>query len=210
MRKNTRTNDSGLLGDDAVLDIINDIIDVNYQNRTIIFNEGVTDEAIELLCMTILNWNKEDKGKDSSSRKPIKIVMNSGGGDVLTGRAVLDAITLSKTPVWTIGIGQICSMATYMIAAGHVRYSFPKTVFLVHDGSTFVGGTNNKAKDHMKFYNRLDEDSTAFYIEHTNMDADFLEEIKDREYYMFAEEAKERGLIDKIIGIDCDIDEILA
>lgn len=210
MRKRHMGGDISLLGGDAVLDIVNDIIDINYQDRTIIFNEGVTDDAIELLCMTILNWNKEDLNVDVSCREPIKIVINSGGGDVITGRAVLDAITLSKTPVWTIGIGQICSMATYIMAAGHVRYSFPKTIFLVHDGSTFISGTNNKAKDHMKFYNRLDEDSNNFYIQHTNMDAEFLEEIKDREYYMFSEEAKERGVIDKIIGVDCDIDEILA
>ena len=38
---------------------------------------------------------------------------------------------------------------------------------------------------------------------------EFLEEIKDREYYMFPDEAKERGIVDQIIGIDCDIDEIL-
>lgn len=46
-------------------------------------------------------------------------------------------------------------------------------------------------------------------IEHTNMTLEFLEEIKDREYYMFPEEAKERGIIDKIIGVDCDLDEII-
>lgn len=46
-------------------------------------------------------------------------------------------------------------------------------------------------------------------VEHTDMTADFIEEIKDREYYMFSEEAKERHIVDKIIGIDCDIDEII-
>lgn len=50
---------------------------------------------------------------------------------------------------------------------------------------------------------------TKFMIEHTDMTADFIEEIKDREYYMFSEEAKERHIVDKIIGIDCDIDEII-
>ena len=41
------------------------------------------------------------------------------------------------------------------------------------------------------------------------MTADFIEEIKDREYYMLSEEAKERHIVDKIIGVDCDIDEII-
>ena len=48
-----------------------------------------------------------------------------------------------------------------------------------------------------------------FMIEHSNMTAEFLEEIKDREYYMFAEEAKERGIIDGIIGQDLELDDIL-
>lgn len=50
---------------------------------------------------------------------------------------------------------------------------------------------------------------TSFLINHTKMNAEFLEDIKDREYYMFPEEAKELGIVDKIIGIDCDIDEII-
>ena len=47
-------------------------------------------------------------------------------------------------------------------------------------------------------------------IENTKMSAEFLEESKDREYYIFADEAKEHGIVDKIIGVDCDIDEILV
>ena len=46
-------------------------------------------------------------------------------------------------------------------------------------------------------------------IEHSNMSAEFLEEIKDREYYMFAEEAKERGIVDGIIGQDIELDSLL-
>lgn len=67
----------------------------------------------------------------------------------------------------------------------------------------------NKGKDIQKFYNTLDEKMTAFLINHTKMTAAFLEDIKDREYYMFPEEAKELGVVDKIIGTDCDIDEII-
>ena len=46
-------------------------------------------------------------------------------------------------------------------------------------------------------------------IENTAMTEEFLEDIKDREYYMFSEEAKELGIVDEIIGVDCSIDEIL-
>ena len=48
-----------------------------------------------------------------------------------------------------------------------------------------------------------------FMVKHTNMTAEFLEDIKDREYYMFAEEAKEKGIVDQVIGIDCKLDDII-
>ena len=48
-----------------------------------------------------------------------------------------------------------------------------------------------------------------FMVEHTNMTAEYLEEIKDREYYMFPDEAKEKGIVDKIIGVDCELADIL-
>ena len=48
-----------------------------------------------------------------------------------------------------------------------------------------------------------------FMIDNTNMTAEFIEEIKDREYYIFADTAKEQGIVDFIVGEDCDIDSIL-
>ena len=50
---------------------------------------------------------------------------------------------------------------------------------------------------------------TDFMVKHTGMTAEFLEDIKDREYYMFAEEAKEKGIVDQVIGIDCKLDDII-
>lgn len=100
-------------------------------------------------------------------------------------------------------------MASYILAAGHTRYCFPNTVVLYHDGETGYVSSSNKGKDIQKFYDNLEERMTKFMVENTNMDAEFLEEIKDREYYMFPEEAKEKGIVDKIIGIDCDLYTIL-
>lgn len=100
-------------------------------------------------------------------------------------------------------------MACYILAAGHKRYCFPGTVVLHHDGQTGYISSSNKGKDIQKFYDTLEERMNKFMIEHSNMTAEFLEEIKDREYYMFAEEAKERGIVDGIIGQDLELDDIL-
>lgn len=157
----------------------------------------------------ILKWNAEDKNLPVKNRKNIYLYINSDGGDCVMGTQVLSAIKYSKTPVITVGFAKCASMASYILASGHKRLCFPNTIVLYHDGQTGYVSSGNKGRDIQRFYDKLDDRMKQFMIENTSMTQEFLEEIKDREYYMFAEEAKEKNIVDKIIGIDCDLDEIL-
>jgi len=190
-------------------DIFNAIIEVNYEDRKLILNETITEDILEWLCFSILNWNNEDKDLPVDKRKKITIFINSGGGDLIAGRFILDCISNSKTPVVTVALGQCCSMACYILAAGYTRYCFPNSVLLYHDGTQGVYSTTNKAKDTMAFYEKLDEYLKRYILDHSKMSEEFLNSISDREYYMFSDEMKELGIVDKIIGIDCELDEIL-
>lgn len=189
--------------------IYDTIIKEHLNERKIILNQDVDDDAIENICLMIMKWNKEDMGKPADCRTPIYIYVNSDGGDVVTGCQILSSITTSTTPVITIGMARCASMASYILAAGHKRYCFPNTIVLYHDGQTGYVSSSNKGKDIQKFYDNLEKKTTDFMIKHSNMTAEFLEEIKDREYYMFAEEAKERGIVDGIIGEDIALDKLL-
>lgn len=195
-----------LKDDDCIYDAI---VKEHLNQRKIILNEDVDDNAIENICLMIMQWNKEDKNLPTECRKPIYIYINSDGGDVVTGYQILSSILTSATPVITIGFAKCASMASYILAAGHKRYCFPNTIVLYHDGQTGYVSSSNKGKDIQKFYDNLEKRMTDFMIAHSNMSAEFLEEIKDREYYMFAEEAKERGIIDGIIGQDIELDSLL-
>lgn len=195
-----------LLEDDSMYDRI---IKENLQERKIILNDEIDDSVIENICLMILKWNKEDENIDPEKRKHIFIYINSPGGDAITGSQILSSIASSITPVDTVGFAKCASMASYILAAGNTRYCFPNTVVLYHDGQTGYVSSSNKGKDIQKFYDNLEKRMTNFMVEHTNMTEEFLEEIKDREYYMFPDEIKERGIIDKIIGEDCDLSEIL-
>ena len=157
----------------------------------------------------IMKFNQEDKHLPEKERKKIYIYLNSDGGEAVMGMQLLSTIKTSVTPVVTVGFSRCASMASYILAAGHERYCFPSTVVLYHDVQSGYFSSGNKGKDIQKFYDRVDEYLSDFMAEHTNMTRDFLEEIKDREYYIFADEAKEKGIIDKIIGVDCDIYEIM-
>lgn len=185
------------------------IVKEHLQERKIILNDNIDDGVIENVCLMIIKWNKDDKYLPEDERQPIYIYINSDGGEMIAGSQVLSSITTSTTPVITVGFGKCASMASYILAAGHERYCFENTVVLYHDGQTGYVSSSNKGKDIQKFYDNLDVRMTKFMVEHTNMTEDFLEEIKDREYYMFADEAKEKGIVDKIIGVDCDLEEIL-
>ena len=186
-----------------------EIVKNHLNDRRIIINQEITDDLLESVCLMILKWNSEDKNLPVDCRKKIVLYLNSDGGDAIMGSQILSIIKNSKTPVITVGFAKCASMASYILASGSIRYCFPNTVVLYHDGQTGYVSSGNKGKDIQRFYDKLDERMTEFMIENTNMTKEFLEEIKDREYYMFPEEAKERGIIDKIIGIDCDLDEIL-
>jgi len=186
-----------------------EIVKNHLNDRRIIINQEITDDLLESVCLMILKWNSEDKNLPISCRKRIVIYLNSDGGDVIMGSQILSVIKNSKTPVITVGFAKCASMASYILAAGNTRYCFPNTVVLYHDGQTGYVSSGNKGKDIQKFYDKLDERMTDFMVNNTNMTKEFLEEIKDREYYMFPDESKEMGIIDKIIGVDCDLDEIL-
>ena len=186
-----------------------EIVKNHLNDRRIIINQEITDDLLESVCLMILKWNSEDKNLPVDCRKKIVLYLNSDGGDAIMGSQILSIIKNSKTPVVTVGFAKCASMASYILASGSLRYCFPNTVVLYHDGQTGYVSSGNKGKDIQRFYDKLDERMTEFMIKNTNMTKEFLEEIKDREYYMFPEEAKERGIIDKIIGIDCDLDEIL-
>ena len=190
-------------------DIYDRILKENMNERKLMINCDINDDLFESLIMYILLWNKEDKDLPVNRRKKIFIYINSDGGEVIFGNAILDVIVNSITPIVTVGFAKCASMASYILAAGHERICFPNTVVLIHDGQTGYMTSGNKGKDIQKFYDQLDEKAMNFMTEHTAMTKEYLESIKDRELYMFANEAKEKGIVDKIIGIDCSLDYIL-
>lgn len=190
-------------------DIFMEIVKKHLNDRRIIINQEITDDLLEHVCLMILKWNQEDKDIPIKDRKKIYVYINSNGGDCILGTQILSSIQESKTPVITVGFAKCFSMASYILAAGHKRYCFDNTIVLLHDGETEYSASRNKGKDIQRFYDKLGERMDAFMLENTRMTDEFIEANKDRELYLFADEAKEKGIVDFIIGVDCDIDEIL-
>lgn len=190
----------------------------NYQDRRLYLNTaiGYSSEGFILisessnadeLAQLILDYNREDKGKPTEERQPIRLYIDSPGGDLISGFAIVGAIKASKTPVYTINVGQWSSMAFLIGICGHRRFSLPNMTFLMHDGDLNMSGSTNKTQDKMKFTQRFEEEVVKTHVlTHSNMTSREYDAISRVEYFMLPEDALERGFIDEIVT---DIDTIL-
>lgn len=122
---------------------------------------------------------------------------------------LIDAIQNSKTPVYTINLGYWYSMGFLIGLSGHKRYATKNAKFLMHDGSNFIYNSSAKARDQMRFNDRVEERVKEHVLSLSNLGGDEYDAKLRVEWYMFADEAKERGFVDCIIGEDCDIDEVI-
>lgn len=148
----------------------------------------------------IVDYNRIDEGKNPEEREPIRLYINSPGGDVTEGFALISAMELSKTPIYTINMGQWSSMAFLIGIAGHKRFSLPKASFLMHDGSIFLYGTANKVKDRIAFEDRVENEVVKpFVLEHSKMSEGEYDKLDRKEFYMLAKDALEYGFIDEVI-----------
>ena len=151
----------------------------------------------------IIRCNREDKGKPVEERTPIKLMIDSGGGDVQVMLAVVKAMKMSKTPVWTINYCNAMSAAAEILAAGHKRYSMPGCVVMVHSGSCSYGGTMEQAESTKKYVDSLVKRANEEFLSRVNIDAKTLKKKGANDWYMSEDEALKNGIIDEII---CDMD----
>lgn len=181
----------------------------DIQNRRLMLNTEIAQCTIAEAVSHIMRYNREDIGKPTEERKPIVLYVVSGGGETLSGFELIDVIENSKTPVYTVNLGYWYSMAFVIGLAGHKRYSLKNATFLMHDGSSYMSASSSKAQDQAEFLRRLDDRIRDYIISRSNLTYEEYASKERVEWYLFAEEAKEKGFIDYIIGVDCDMEEVL-
>ena len=186
-------------------EIIKDCID----HRILVVNREIDESCVEDYVLYILKWNREDRDIPKDKRKPIYVYINSPGGDIWSGFALVDAILQSETKVIGLAMGLVASMAYYIYIACHERYAFRNTVLLQHDGVTTVSNTSSKAKDAMKFFDTMNDQIKDFVISQTKITEEFYSSIYEKEYYMYSSEAKDLGCVHHIIGVDCSINDVI-
>ncbi|MEM9927686.1 MAG: ATP-dependent Clp protease proteolytic subunit [Cyanobacteria bacterium P01_D01_bin.50] len=165
------------------------------RDRIIFLGEEVNDQIANEIIAIMLYLDSEDPGKD------IFLYINSPGGVVTSGLAIYDTMQHIKSDVVTICLGLAASMGSFLLAGGTKgkRLALPHSRIMIHQPS---GGTRGQATDieiEAKEIIRIRHQLNGIYAANTGKELEKIEKDMDRDFFMSAEEAKEYGLIDKVI-----------
>ena len=176
------------------------------KNREIYWNFDIDDSLVDFSLM-IIKWNKQDKGKASNERVPIKILINSDGGELAAVLNFINVLQLSKTPVYTIGLGKTYSSAGLILLAGSKghRYVFQDTTALIHSGSTGAVGNTDKVLDNFEFTQRQEKRVKDFIVANTKITEKQYVKNYRKDWWLMSDEIISLGVADKIIT---DLDEL--
>jgi ATP-dependent Clp protease protease subunit len=180
-----------------------DIYSRLLKERIIFLGGPVTDDAANVIIAQLLFLEAEDPDKD------ITFYINSPGGVVTAGLAIYDTMQYIKSDIATLCMGQAASMGAFLLAAGAPgkRYALPNSRILIHQP---MGGYQGQASDidiHAREILRMREDLNRLLAHHTRQPLEKIQADTERDYFMSASEAKEYGLIDKVLDKRENIDE---
>jgi ATP-dependent Clp protease, protease subunit len=162
----------------------------------IIFVTGPIEDGMSTLVVAQLLFLEADNPK-----KEISMYINSPGGVVTSGLAMYDTMQFIRPPVSTLCTGQAASAGSLLLAAGakDMRFSLPNSRIMVHQPS---GGFQGQATDillHAQEIQNIKRRLNEIYVKHTGQSYQMIEDSLERDRFLTAEQAREFGLVDKVI-----------
>lgn len=173
-----------------------DIFSRLLKDNIIFIGHPIDDVLANLVIAQLLFLEAEDPDRD------ISIYINSPGGSVTSGCAILDTLSFVKPDISTFCVGQAASMAAVILSAGTKgkRFALPNSRLIIHQP---LGGVQGQASDidiQAKEILRMRERLNQILAANTGQDVERIEQDTDRDYIMTAEQAKDYGLIDEVIS----------
>ena len=168
--------------------------------RTIWVNEEITGDLTNELTHYIIKWNCEDKDIPEIDRKPIKLLFDSPGGDLDAQAAICSMIELSKTPIIGVAIGMVASAASLIYLTCHVRLALKSCYFILHKGSATLSGDFENIMNSIDDYKKEVEKMVKVVVNHSRYTPEEVEEHMKKDWYVRAQEALDKGLVDEIIN----------
>ena len=172
-----------------------DIFSRLLRERIIFLGTEIDDDVANSIIAQLLLLNSENPDKD------IMLYINSPGGVITSGMAIYDTMNLIKADVATICLGEAASMGAFLLCSGAKgkRMSLPSSRIMIHQP---LGGAKGQATDielEAKEILRMKEMLINIIAQNSGQDIEKVKEDCERDHYLSAFEAKEYGLIDKVI-----------
>ena len=173
-----------------------DIYSRLLKERIIFLGEPIDDHVANLIIAQLLFLAAEDP------KKEIKLYINSPGGSVTAAMAIYDTMQYVQPDISTVCIGQAASAGAVLLAAGAAgkRLSLPNARVMIHQ---VMGGVEGQARDveiQTREMMRIKNQVNQILVKHTGQSLKKIETDTDRDFFMTAEDAKNYGLIDKVIA----------
>ena len=174
-----------------------DIYSRLLKDNVIFLGQAIDDNVANLVIAQMLFLEAEDPEKD------ISVYINSPGGSITAGLAILDTMRFVKPDIVTICVGQAASMAAVLLAAGTKgkRFSLPNSRIMIHQPSMQgLAGQATEIDIYAREILRMRETLNKLLAEATGQPVDRVARDVDRDYIMGPEQAREYGMIDRVIS----------
>ncbi|AAU25159.1 ATP-dependent Clp endopeptidase proteolytic subunit ClpP [Bacillus sp. GM2] len=177
-----------------------DIYSRLLKDRIIMLGSAIDDNVANSIVSQLLFLEAEDPEKD------ISIYINSPGGSITAGMAIYDTMQFIKPQVSTICTGMAASMGAFLLAAGEKgkRYALPNSEVMIHQPLGGAQGQATEIEIAAKRILSLRDKLNKILAERTGQPLEVIERDTDRDNFKTAEEAKEYGLIDKVLTRNID------
>lgn len=178
-----------------------------FNNRILTLDGEITDWDYSIV-KSIIQINMADSDIDVDKRKPIILLINSNGGLLDITNSILDTIEISKTPVWTVNMGNALSGGCMIFLAGERRFTTSNSWAMAHAGSGGIQGNYSETKEAQKVWDAQVKRMGEYIMGRTGMDTKTYNKYKNKDWYLNADQQLDFGFaterlesIDQIIGV---------
>ena len=173
-----------------------------YNNRILTVDGEITDWDYSVV-KSILQINIADRKIDVKDRKPIILLVNSPGGLLDVTNSIIDAVSISTTPLWTVNMGSALSGGLMIFLSGEKRFTTSNSWAMAHAGSGGIQGNYAESKEATKVWDAQVKRMGEYIMQRTGIDAKTYNKYKNKDWYMNADQQIEFGFAtDKIESIE--------
>lgn len=177
-------------------------VDLNSSSSREIYISTITPQIAETVDKTIRMWNRIDDTEmvEWGKRIPIKLYINSTGGDFNSMLTIMDIIKLSKTPVYTINTGVVHKEAFFIFITGHQRYAYPKSSFVYERDLKHLDEEDKSLDNYIAFYERQLAEIKDVILEKTKITENEYNKHLKGTWWMTAEDAQKLRICNEVLN----------